>query len=428
MSEHIPWLSVAAAIASSLVGSLFAAADTAVTSLTSTRLSALIDQSEGSRKAAFERVQREDAGLRSRYLIGRVGCTAVTAAFLVQVFQAVSPRWALALSILVTSVVMGILFEVSTTLGRKHADRAAAAFAQWLRPLELLTLPIAVPLGIIGARIGTKAEGEAAPDPRIAEAEVEIMVEEGEKSGLFPSDPAEMIRNVLEFADLTARDVMIPRSRIEGIELATPLDAVLAIVTESGHSRYPVYQEQIDNIVGLLYAKDLFKVLDDDRLKKTTLAEIIRKPANFVAESRSLSSLLREMRSRRQHLAIVVDELGAVTGIITLEDVLEEIVGEIDDEHDSPAHRLTVLQRSGEWLLDGSLHPDEVFDACGLRMPDGDFETLAGFVLAELGRIPEVGEGFDHEGWRVEVASRDRLRVASVRLRRGAVPPQGSAS
>jgi CBS domain containing-hemolysin-like protein len=131
-----------------------------------------------------------------------------------------------------------------------------------------------------------------------------------------------------------------------------------------------------------------------------------------------LADLLADLRRQGSHLAVVVDEHGGTAGIITLEDILEEIVGEIDDEHDRPARRLTRVQRVGEWLLAGTLHQDEVFDACGFTVPTGDYETLAGFVLTRLGHIPEVGEGFEHDGWHVEVVELDGRRVATVRLRR----------
>jgi CBS domain containing-hemolysin-like protein len=138
-----------------------------------------------------------------------------------------------------------------------------------------------------------------------------------------------------------------------------------------------------------------------------------------VPETRSLGELLVDLRAVGTHLAVVVDEHGGTAGIITLEDVLEEIVGEIDDEHDRPTPRLTALVRPGTWRVDGSLHADEVFDTCGLVVPDGEYETLAGFVLERLGHIPEVGETFDHEGWQLEVMAMDGHRIATVELRRG---------
>jgi CBS domain containing-hemolysin-like protein len=136
-----------------------------------------------------------------------------------------------------------------------------------------------------------------------------------------------------------------------------------------------------------------------------------------------LAGLLVDLRRTGTHLAVVVDEHGGTAGIITLEDVLEEIVGEIDDEHDRQRATLTRVQRPGEWVLDASQHRDEVFDACGFTMPEGDYETLAGFVLAQLGRIPDVGDSLEHDGWHLRVTARDGLRVAAVELRR----PEGPA-
>jgi CBS domain containing-hemolysin-like protein len=143
-----------------------------------------------------------------------------------------------------------------------------------------------------------------------------------------------------------------------------------------------------------------------------------------VPETRELTGLLADLRRVGSHLAVVVDEHGGTAGIITLEDVLEEIVGEIVDEHDRPPPRLTGVQRPGEWRLDGSLHRDEVFDACGFAMPQGDYETLAGFVLQRLGRIPEPGDGFSHGDWQLEVVALEGLRVAIVLLRHIERPPR----
>jgi CBS domain containing-hemolysin-like protein len=165
-----------------------------------------------------------------------------------------------------------------------------------------------------------------------------------------------------------------------------------------------------------VHVKDVYRVPYEERSRHPV--ERLMAPAFVVPETRDLADLLADLRREGSHLAIVVDEHGGTAGIITLEDILEEIVGEIDDEHDRPTRRLTRVQRPGEWLLAGTLHRDEVFDACGFLVPDGDYETLAGFVLATLGRIPDVGDGFDHDGWHIEVVELDGRRIATVRLRR----------
>jgi CBS domain containing-hemolysin-like protein len=349
------------AVASALIGAAFAAADTAVTSLSSARLGALIEQSSGARREALERIRRHHVKVRSAYVLGRIICSAVTAVMFVEVFESVHEVAAPLIALGATVVLMGILFEITTSLGRKHADRVAPATARFLRPLEVLMLPLSFPLSLLSAKIHNDDQ-PVSSDHRVSETEVELMVDQVERSGLVGPEPAEMIRNVLEFAERTARDVMVPRSKVEAIELSMPLEQVLRLVSESGHSRYPVYKGELDNVVGLLYAKDLFKVLEEHRLKNTSLKDIIRSPANFVAESQPLSSLLREMRGRRQHMAVVVDEFGAASGIVTLEDVLEEIVGDIRDEHDETETEAEAEEKpapaSIEDLGDGRLAAD----------------------------------------------------------------------
>jgi putative hemolysin len=411
----VPLASLLAALIAAVVGSLFAGADTALTSLTATRLGALLEQSQGWTKRALERIRRDDAKIRSRYLLGRVLCSALTAVFLVDFLRPFSPELAPYLGCLAAAMVAGIFFEISTTLARKHADSVAPVAARYMRPLEILLFPLSVPLGWIGGALGPK-DGEAPSDPRVTGTEVEMMVGEVERAGLFGREPAEMIRNVLEFVDRTARDVKVPRNKVEAIELSTPLDKVLEIVTESGHSRYPVYKDQIDNIVGLLYAKDLFRVMEEHRLKKTSLKEILRSPANFVAESQPLSSLLREMRARRQHLAIVVDEFGGVSGIVTLEDVLEEIVGDIRDEHDTEEVAIQDLG-DGRVVADGGTSISDLSAYMGADIQDGgQNQSIDGMLRQHLGKIPEAGTAISKYGLRFTVRDADDKRVGKVEV------------
>jgi CBS domain containing-hemolysin-like protein len=384
-------------------------------------LGALIEQASGPTKAAFERIRDHHAKIRSRYLFGRVLCTAITAIFLVDFFHHWAPQFAPYLAFAATGMLTGTLVEISTTLGHKRADRAAPAMTRYLRPLEIALLPFAIPLAWLGAKLSSK-EGEEPPDPKIAEAEVEMMVDEVERSGGFGKEPAEMIRNVLEFVDRTARDAMVPRSRIEAIEATMPLEKVLEIVANSGHSRYPVYRDQLDNVIGLLYAKDLFKVLEEHRMKNTTLADIVRSPANFVAESQPLSSLLREMRGRRQHMAIVVDEFGGLSGIVTLEDVLEEIVGDIRDEHDVEEPPPIQDLGDGRLVADAAISMSDLSAYLGTEIKaDGEGESIEnesieGVLTQHLGHVPSVGTAVSKYGLRFIVRDSDEQHIGKVEI------------
>jgi CBS domain containing-hemolysin-like protein len=180
----------------------------------------------------------------------------------------------------------------------------------------------------------------------------------------------------------------------------------------------------LDDVVGVVHVKDVYRVPIGER-EHTTVGEIATPPL-VVPESRDLASLLRELRESGSHLAVVVDEYGGTAGIITLEDILEEIVGEIDDEYDPSTPGLTSILPAGTYELPGSLHRDEVAEACGFEMPEGEYETLAGFVLDQLGRIPKPGESFAYAGWTIAVTAMDRLRVTSVRLTAPGEPRPGA--
>lgn len=420
MDAHVPLGPLAGAAVAAIFGSLFAAGDTAMHALTPARLAALIEESSGATKSSLQRIERDGVALRSRYLFGRIGSSAIAAVILTYIFQEHWPSWAPYLGCFATVVICGTFFEISTTLGARHADRAAPALARWLRPLEIAMLPFALPMEIIGGKILRRAK-EPPSNPKVVEHEVENMVDQAEKSGLFGRGPGEIIRNVLEFADQTAKEVLVPRAKVEAIELSTPPEQVLRQVAESGHSRYPVYKEQLDNIVGLLHAKDLFKAGDAYRAGTLGLKDILR-PANFVAQSQQLVSLLRLMRRKRQHMAIAVDELGAVVGIVTLEDVLEQIVGDIQDEHDDASEAPVQDLGNGRYLAQGDVSIGDLGVYLGTELAvEGDFDSL-GTMLAHLaGEVPKRGAEIQKFGMRFKVLDADERHVQKVEIVRSPV-------
>lgn len=250
--------------------------------------------------------------------------------------------------------------------------------------------------------------------------ELELLIRSSGEEGTLEPEALTLLTRSIRFGSKDAADALVPRPVVMSVSIDETVAGLAAKSAETGHSRFPVIGADLDDVRGVVHVKAVYQVPYDER-GSTPVASIMA-TTFAVPETRDLGDLLVDLRRSGTHLAIVVDEHGGTAGIITLEDVLEEIVGEIDDEHDRPQPRLTVVERVGDWLLDGSLHPDEVFDACGLRLPEGEYETLAGFVLDRFGRIPDEGDSFAHDGWRIEVVTRDRQRVARLRLRHDPAP------
>jgi CBS domain containing-hemolysin-like protein len=190
---------------------------------------------------------------------------------------------------------------------------------------------------------------------------------------------------------------------------------LVTVALGTGFSRFPVCRNRdLDDLVGVVHVKDVYRLAPGLR-RGTPVSSIMTEPF-VVPETKDLAALLVELRESGSHMAVVVDEYGGTAGVITLEDVVEEIVGDIADEYDPSGTPLTTVRPTGEYVLPGTLHADEVLDTTGFVMPEGEYETVAGLVLDRLGHIPTVGEGFELDGWRVEVVEMDRLRVAVVRL------------
>ncbi len=244
--------------------------------------------------------------------------------------------------------------------------------------------------------------------------EIGRLIESSGQGGTLDVENVELLRRSIRLGEKTAADALIPRMEIVSLDPEDSASDLARTATVSGRSRFPVFGEDADDIVGVVHLKAIYGVEPDQR-PHTTVGELMVEPL-FVPETTDLDHLLLQMRETRTQLVIVVDEHGGTAGILTVEDILEEIVGEIEDEYDREAPALTRIEEPGTTLLSGSLHHDEIADACHFEMPEGDYETLAGFVLSQLGRIPVPGDRFMHEGWRVEVVAMDRRRIASVRL------------
>lgn len=233
-----------------------------------------------------------------------------------------------------------------------------------------------------------------------------------------PSDEEErqLIRSVLEFTDTIVREVMVPRTDMITIAGAASTDDAVDLVLESGRSRIPVTGESVDNVIGVLYSRDLLQLFDQEA--DPGPASGVCRPPYFVPETKPILELLREMQKNQQHMAIVIDEFGGTAGIVTIEDLVEEIVGEIADEFDEEEPLVTVVD--GAYLVDARLDVDDLAELIGIDLPADEWDTVGGLILELAGRVPEEGESFDHEGIRFTATSVQGRRVAKVRVGRTA--------
>ena len=244
---------------------------------------------------------------------------------------------------------------------------------------------------------------------------------DAEQRELIEPESRLMLENIVRMADMTAGDVMVAAPRMDRLDIQAPYDELLAVVIETGHSRFPVYDGERDNIIGILLAKDLLKL---QRAPELNLRTLLR-PAVFVPESKRLNELLRDFRSNRNHLAIVIDEFGNTAGLITIEDVLEEIVGEIEDEFDVDERETGIVTLAdGTHRVTGDAGVSAVNQAFGTTLPEEDFDTIGGLVAHELGRVPRRGETVDVGGLRFAVML---TRGGAVRWFRVARAPQEPA-
>lgn len=242
--------------------------------------------------------------------------------------------------------------------------------------------------------------------------ELETLIQSSRRSGTLREEDFSLLSRSISFAGKTAADALVPRTRVVAVQMDALVPELVRLAVETGFTRFPVYARDLDQIEGVVNVKSIFNLVPEARA--TTVVSSLVSDAPMVPESRPLDLLLTQMRAERAHMVVVVDEYGGTAGILTLEDVLEEIVGDIEDEHDPSVRASTTKVPEGVYLLSGLLHPDEVERACGFEMPEGDFETLGGFLLDRFRRIPSAGDQIAHDGWEFKIKQMDGRRIAEA--------------
>ncbi len=428
MSVIDVWLLVLAAVFA-LVAGLFSSADAALSSFSKARAEEIA--SEGRSGAARLLVIVEDP---PRYLntalflrmLTEIAAIILVTVVMLDVFvarggsesgpDADSGRWlAMLVSLVVMLVVSFVVIGVAPrTLGRQHSERVAVLSAGPLIAFTKVLGPLPRLLILVGNAI-TPGRGFS-EGPFASEAELRELVDLAEASSVIESGERQMIHSVFELGDTLVREVMVPRTDVVFIERTKTLRQGMSLALRSGYSRIPVIGENLDDIVGIAYLKDLTKrVFDRHEAETTERVDSVMRPVLYVPDSKPIDALLREMQAERTHVAVVVDEYGGTAGLVTIEDVLEEIVGEITDEYD--VARVDVEHLANGSTRVSSRYPvDDLEDICGVAIDDDDVDSVGGLMAKHLGRVPIAGSVVEVDGLRfeAEAPAGRRNRIGTV--------------
>jgi len=408
-----------------LASAFFSSSETALTALSEARIRQIQSERPGLSRL-FQRWLDNPSRIISTLLVGNNIVNVSASVLGARIARMYLGSWADAVAVGVMTLLLLSFGEVAPKV---FAKRAAAYWAPRVIRLVCLLDTLLRPLSWMFSALGRAtirtagAAGVPTEEPTVTETEIEHMIALGEREGVLGAERGAMLRSVLEFEDTTIKEVMVPRTDLVGLNITAPLADVLAAVNNSRHSRFPVYRDRLDNIVGTLHVKDLLRHIGQSETCTTfDWTEHIRPNPMFVPEMQKVSQLLRDMQTRRLHIAIVVDEFGGTSGLVTLEDVLEEIVGEIQDEYDAEEPLIQDLG-GGKFLADARLPLWDLGQRLQVEFPEqGDYETLGGFVTHTVGRVPERGTKFEWNDITFTVREADARRVRRVELERRPPP------
>ncbi|HEY0602445.1 MAG TPA: hemolysin family protein [Herpetosiphonaceae bacterium] len=388
------------------------AADAALSAISRHRLNALV--SEGRPRAQVVAHLLDDpARLKATTLtldtFAKCGATALILALLFNT-PTLWQRLVIVFAALLLLLVLGE--ALPKLIATANPDRTALVLARPLRILSIIVSPITALVGLVATPFA-RMLGIKPSSTLVTEEELKLLVNVGEEEGLIEKEEREMIEGILIFGDTLVREVMVPRIDISGLEVDNTISQALDFALEQGHSRIPVYDETIDRIVGILYVREMMSLLRDGKLE-TPIRDLLR-PVYFVPETMKVDDLLRNLKSRKVHLAIVVDEYGGTAGLVTIEDLLEEIVGEIQDEYDVEE---PLVQHLGPdtWIVDARVSLDDLNAETGLHLATEEGDSVGGLVYEKLGTIPAVGDSVEVGDVKITVQSVQGLRPEKLRL------------
>jgi putative hemolysin len=395
-----------------LLSAFFSSSETAFLSSRRIRIRHLTE--EGNKNAALiQKMMKEPDKVVAGVVIGNNIVNVAASALATSVAIDVFGSQGIGIAIGVMTFLILVVGEITPKgFAVKNAERLSLAFARPLYYITRALSPVATALNAIARAFTRLFGGKLDRSPFLTDEEFKTLLAMAEEDGSLEEDERERIYNVFEFSDTIAKEVMTPRTDMVCLDISASLEEARTTIVRTGFSRIPIYEENVDHINGILYAKDLLQYTDSNH----KLQDIIRDPY-FIPEMKKVDELLEEMQKKKVHLAIVVDEYGGTAGIVTIEDLLEEIVGEIFDEYDVTRTPIRVIDEKTA-IINGRVPIDEVNELLAISIPENGFETIGGFMLDQLGRIPKEGEKISFDGVDFIVFKTNGVRIMKVKARK----------
>jgi putative hemolysin len=397
-----------------VLSALFSASETALMSLSKIRVKQMIENREKGANR-INKLLSDPSRLLSAILIGNnvvnIGASSLMTSLAIDAFG----NTGVGVATGIMTLLILIFGEITPkSLAAKNSEKISVRLSGFIEFVTNLLTPISFVLNIITDFLVKLLGGEVdKKKPFITQEELKTIVNVSYKEGVLEGEEKDMIYNVFDFSDSQVNDVMVPRTEIVAIDVDLPYEEIIKIINKEQYSRIPVYENTTDNIIGILYVKDLL-FLDVNKESPFDLRKYIRQPY-FTPEYKSIKELFKEMRTNRNHMVVIIDEYGGTEGIVTIEDVVEEIVGDIEDEYDKKIKEIEVIKED-EYLVNGNVRIDIINELIGTHIESEDFDTIAGFVIGIIDRLPEAGEEIEYENIRFIIENIDRNRIKKIRI------------
>lgn len=415
MESDSTWWQIAILVICLFLAAFASAAETALTSLGKIRIRHLADEGNRSAQQLLEMLSSPGDFLSTILVVNNVAVIVASTITALLTVKLATFNSAEAVTTAALSLFILVFCEITPkTLALRNAEAWALRLAGPVRTTSWLLGWLVRVLSSIPPLIMRLFGGHPSPKgPLATEEEIRFLVTTAEEEGVIEESEEQMIHSIFEFGETTAREIMVPRVDMKAVDVETAMKDVIDLTLQVGHSRIPVFEENIDNIVGTVFDRDLFKYFREQEVD-VPLREALR-PAYFVPESKKVDELLRELQNNRVQMAIVVDEYGGTAGLVTIEDILEEIVGEIQDEFDAEEDPIQPVSDT-EAVFNALVHMDDVNEWLDMELDAGDVDTLGGYVYSHLGKMPVSGDEFDVGNVSFSVISTVGRRIKKVRV------------